>query len=407
MQAGHPMTLDPKLFARPISANDFIEVGAHAEALVRLAKDVKAGRADPTAGARRRYSQRDIVLATGKSQPVVSRLFSDYKDALEIGSAEPTKGRVKRYSVEQYLRALQLFQPVEHRPRAVTIVFANFKGGCAKSTTTATYAAGQALKGRKVLVVDMDPQGTLSALFGIQPSLEVMPDNTLLPYFEGERTTIDYAIMRTRLPTLDIIPSASALSGADFTIPVRAHRGEYGRVKFFELLDVALEPLRAQYDMILIDSPPSLSYLTSLSCYAADGMIVPLQPSLPDYASSATFFQQMGGFFGQLDQALTQPKEYAFARMLITRHDSSRPHRDMETEIRATYGGLVLNPVMIESNAVKEASNNHLTVYELDHQFVHRDTLNRALESADSVGRVLEDLTSTVVVAGESGAAAA
>ena len=396
------MALDTELFSRPILASDFSNIGTHAAGRVRVAREVKASTSPTEVSARRRYSQRDIAAATGASQTMVARYFVDNRDELaaDDGEAIGKAGRYKRYSVNQYLTALQQIskvKPVPLRSRAATIVFANYKGGCAKSTTTATFAARRALRGAgRVLVIDMDPQGTLSALFGIQPSIDIGSDDTLLPYFDCEQPTIDYAIKKTRLETLDIIPSASSLSHADITIPTNAARKAYGPLKYFELLNAALEPLRSRYELILIDSPPSLSYLTTLSCYAADGMVIPLQPSLPDYASSATFFEQMGSFFEELDGYQKKPKRYSFMRMLLTRHDGSRPHRDMEHEIRSTYGGLVLGPTMIESNAVKEASNNHLTIYELDPSFVHRDTAARALESADNVGRVLEDLAASV-----------
>lgn len=396
------MAFDGKLLTRPLSAVDFTAIGEHAEELVRFARELKSGEKDSNLSARRRYSQRDIAAATGFSPTLVSNFVKDRREA--FGGApdeEPAKGggRPKRYTVSQYLSAigeLTKGQTPDRRELAATIVFANFKGGCAKSTTTATYAAGEALRNRRILVVDMDPQGTLSALFGIQPSLEISEEDTLLPYFLGLQPDARYAVKPTRLPTLHIIPASSVLSRADVEIPMRAKDGGYGRVKFFELLRVALAPLRDSYDLILIDSPPSLSYLTTMACYAADGLIIPLQPSLPDYASSATFFEQMGSFFGEMDSLAKQSKQYDFVRMVLTRHDGSRPHREMEQEIRNTYGGLVLGSVFIESNAIKVASNHHLTVHELDPTFAHRDTLARAVESAQALGANLNDLAATI-----------
>jgi chromosome partitioning protein len=152
-----------------------------------------------------------------------------------------------------------------HGPARIAAV-CNQKGGVGKTTTTINLGAALAELGRRVLLVDFDPQGALSVGLGIQPhELDATVYNLLM---ERGLTAHD-VIIRTRVAGMDLLPSNIDLSGAEVQL---VH--EVGR-EF--VLGRALQPVVPDYDVILIDCQPSLGLLTVNALACADGVLVPLE----------------------------------------------------------------------------------------------------------------------------------
>lgn len=152
------------------------------------------------------------------------------------------------------------------RPARIVAV-ANQKGGVGKTTTTINLATAMAAVGRRVLVLDLDPQGNASTGFGIDRAARSVSSYQVLM---GEADILD-AVVKTRIPGLEIVPSTIDLSGAELEL-VGLDRRTY------RLKDELHEPhVRQRYDDILIDCPPSLSLLTLNALVAADSVLVPLQ----------------------------------------------------------------------------------------------------------------------------------
>lgn len=145
------------------------------------------------------------------------------------------------------------------------ISISNQKGGVGKTTTTVNLATALAAVGKKVLVIDLDPQGNASTGFGIDRADRV---NGTYEVLFGE-CTIDEAATATKVPGLYVVPSSIHLSGAEIEL-VDARRREY---RFRE----ALAACKAFYDYVLFDCPPSLNLLTLNAFVASDGVLVPLQ----------------------------------------------------------------------------------------------------------------------------------
>ena len=149
---------------------------------------------------------------------------------------------------------------------AKTYVFANQKGGVAKTTTAVNLGAYLAAAGRRVLLVDTDPQGNASTSLGVDPrTLSVSLYDVLV-----ENLPIQQAITLTDRVGLDLVPSTTDLAGAEVELA--------GIMARERLLERALRPVMEHYDYILVDEPPSLGLLTINGLTAAtDGVIIPVQ----------------------------------------------------------------------------------------------------------------------------------
>jgi chromosome partitioning protein len=156
--------------------------------------------------------------------------------------------------------------PLTSHGPAIVIAMCNQKGGVGKTTTTINLGAALAELGRRVLLVDFDPQGSLSVGLGVNPhTLEHSIYNLLL----SRDTPIDDVISRTGVENLDILPSNIDLSAAEVQLVSEVAREQ-------TLLRV-LDSVKARYDVILIDCAPSLGLLTINALTAADKVIMPLE----------------------------------------------------------------------------------------------------------------------------------
>ncbi|MFM0082809.1 ParA family protein [Paraburkholderia sediminicola] len=168
---------------------------------------------------------------------------------------------------------------------------AQLKGGSAKTTTTVCLAQALTLLGRKVLLIDLDPQASASELCGLYAEKEVTGDDTVLPYIYDQNVEggLSAKVQSTYWDGLDIIPGHTFLYGAEFLLPARQKTVQGYR--FWAVLREGLEPLKAQYDYILIDTSPSLSYMNLNALLAADALVMPMIPENLDFISSLAFWR--------------------------------------------------------------------------------------------------------------------
>ncbi len=143
------------------------------------------------------------------------------------------------------------------------IAVSNQKGGVGKTTTSVNLAACVAEKGKRVLLVDIDPQGNASSGLGVTERSPSIYDVLL-----GEKSA-ENAVRKTEFDNLSVLPSDMALAGAEIELVAIPERET--------LLRKALETVRSQFDYIFIDCPPSLSLLTLNAMTAADSVLIPIQ----------------------------------------------------------------------------------------------------------------------------------
>lgn len=308
-----------------------------------------------------------------------------------------TTGSRREFTLSEARSWIRSYRKDKLRPagaEAITISVTNFKGGVGKTTTAMTLAQGLSLLGHKVLVIDTDPQGSLTTLFGILPDTEVEEADTILPLALGEETSIRSAIRPTYWDGIDLVAAAPCLFGAEFALPAR--QTQEPNFEFWNVLNLGIDDVRDEYDVIVIDTPPSLSYITINSIMASNGMVMPLPPNALDYASANQFWTLFSDLSNEMLASRGLEKEFDFIHVLLSRVDSSDSTSDIvRTWIQATYKEKVL-PVEIPKTAVaSSASAEFSTVYDIQKYDGNARTFKRARDAYDQfVGYVESSIRS-------------
>jgi len=273
-------------------------------------------------------------------------------------------------------------------PGAV-ITVANFKGGVSKTTTAAALAQGLSLRGHRVLVVDCDPQGSLTTLFGVLPDTEVDEEQTILPLCAGDVDSVMPAVQKTYWDGIDLVAAAPVLFNAEFMLPSRQKTEK--DFAFWRVLDEGLVAARDTYDVIIIDTPPSLSYITINALIAADGVLMPLPPNALDFASSAQFWNLFTEVCSGLFKVGGDDKKFSFIDVVLSRVDrSDAVSAAVRQWIVSAYGSMVLPIEIPKTSIAASASAEFGTVYDMSPSSVQAKTLKRARDAYDQLVDYIE-----------------
>jgi len=239
----------------------------------------------------------------------------------EIGQYGPTGRPLPAFPVPAALSA--------HGPARV-IALCNQKGGVGKTTTTINLGAALAEYGRKVLLVDFDPQGALSVGLGINSNdLDVTIYNLLTERGHDVRDVIQ----RTRTPHLDLVPANIDLSAAEVQL--------VGEVAREQVLTRVLRPVLDDYDVILIDCQPSLGLLTVNALTAAHGVLIPLETEYFAMRGVALLIETIEKIIDRLNPRLQVDG------ILATMYDGRTLHsREVVESVVAHFGDQVLHTVI-------------------------------------------------------------
>jgi chromosome partitioning protein len=216
-----------------------------------------------------------------------------------------------------------------HGPAKV-LALCNQKGGVGKTTTAINLGAALAEQGRRVLLVDFDPQGALSVGLGVNPlSLQQTVYNVLM---ERDVTMRD-VMLPTHLPDVDLVPSNIDLSAAEVQLVSEVAREQ--------TLLRALEPLLGEYDVVLIDCQPSLGLLTVNALTAAHGVIIPLECEFFALRGVALLIQTIEKVQERLNP------ELELEGLLATMYDSRTLHsREVLARVVEAFGDKVFHAVI-------------------------------------------------------------
>ena len=218
---------------------------------------------------------------------------------------------------------------LEHGPARI-IAVCNQKGGVGKTTTTINLGAALAEQGRRVLLVDFDPQGALSVGLGIQPH-DI--DNTVYNLLMERDVAAHDVLYKTSVDGMDLLPSNIDLSGAEVQLVHEVGR-EY-------VLGGVLQPLMADYDMIMIDCQPSLGLLTINALAAADGVVIPLECEYFAMRGVALLMETIDKVSRRLNPKL------GMDGLLATMYDSRTLHtREVLSSVVQGFGDKVFHTVI-------------------------------------------------------------
>ena len=226
----------------------------------------------------------------------------------------------------------------------------NQKGGVGKTTTVINLAAGLSMKGKKILVIDLDPQG--NATTGLGLSNTASSDTTIYSVLNGNKK-ISEVIQKTSFENLNIITSNVDLSGLEVETAGDSRRA----FKLKDELTSILNDSRASYDYILIDCPPSLSLLTIMALVASDALVVPLQTE---------FFALEG--LTQLMKTIERIKnnlnpELSIRGILLTMYDRrNKLSGEVEKEARNYFKEKVYQSVVPRNVRLSEAPSHGVPV---------------------------------------------
>ena len=342
-----------------------------------------------------------------------------------------TEGGAKWFTLDEVLRLRAFFAAegarnkdyLPYRPAglpAKMVAVANFKGGVGKTSTCAHLAMSAALDGYKVLVIDLDAQGSMTSIFGGRVADEWQTAFPLLAAHyarhlqsenrsrvergdpphpmdasltEALKISAEEIIQKTHWPNIDLIGSQLNLYWAEFQIPV--WRMQARGWKLWDALSDALAQsgVLDRYDLIFLDTPPALGYLTINGLAAADILLVPLGASFLEFDSTGRFFDMLHSTFASIEEgeniaarALGRPElafEWDAVRTVITRYDGSQ-----QAELAAfmqAYMGRAMAPQRQEFTAlIGQAGEQVNGIYEADYRDFNRDTYIRGRETFDA-----------------------
>lgn len=349
----------------------------------------------------RSFSLAEVANYVGVSQSTLKKLHLDGK-----GPSPQTSSSGRRsYTAEQMLELRQYLDAhgrsesrmyVPHRRRGErlqVLAVVNFKGGSGKTTTTAHLAQYLALTGHRVLAVDLDPQASLSSVHGFQPELDQVPSLYDAIRYDGQKRPLSEVIQGTNFPGLDIIPANLDLQEYEYDTPLAmADKSSNEGKTFFTRISRALAEVDDRYDVVVIDCPPQLGYLTLTALTAATSVLITIHPQMLDVMSMGQFLLMLGGVLKPIRSAGAEVN-LSWYRYLITRYEPTDvPQAQMVGFMSTMFHEFMLKHQMVKSTAISDAGITKQTLYEIERSSMNRGTYDRALEALDAVNGEIADL---------------
>jgi chromosome partitioning protein len=313
----------------------------------------------------------------------------------EVGNAGRRSYTLEQINeLRQYLATARPKEAAKFWPRRrdgeklQIITVANFKGGSAKTTTSLYLAQGLALQGFRVLAIDLDPQASLSAMFGYQPEFDVAENTTLYGAirYDDQRVSMKDVIRPTYFTGISIVPGNLELMEFEHQTPryMLQHRGRPEDL-FFRRVAAVIQEVEADFDVVVIDCPPQLGFLTMGALNAATGMIVTVHPQMVDVASMSQFLLMTSDLVSVIEDAGGK-LNYDFLRFLVTRHDPRDvPEQEIVGLLRDVFSTDVMAASAWKSTAIANAGLTKQSLFELTRGAVGRSVYDRAMESINAV----------------------
>lgn len=333
----------------------------------------------------RRFSLAEVADFVGVSQSYLKKLHLQGKG---VEPSTTSTGR-RYYTAEQMNDLRALLDRVPQRQageRMQVIAVVNFKGGSGKTTTAAHLAQYMALRGYRVLAVDLDPQASLTALYGIQPELDEKASFYEALRYDDNRKSILDIIQPTNFPNLDVVPANLELQEYEYETPIAMQRKDSAAGKlFYTRIGEALGEVDDRYDVIVIDCPPQLGYLTLTALTAATSVLITVHPQMLDIMSMSQFLLMLGDILKSVERVGVNVSLNWF-RYLVTRYEPTDiPQQQMVGFMQSMFAQQMMKNHMVKSTAISDAGLTKQSLYEVERAQFTASTYDRARECMDAV----------------------
>lgn len=266
----------------------------------------------------------------------------------------------------------------------------NLKGGSSKTSTAVSLGQALATSGFRVLLIDSDSQASLTNMFGITPEYD--PDMlTLYDMIRYEEPVLAReVIQRTYFPNIDLIPASMSLMEFEYETALSFRTGAQSGA-FHTRIANALEPVLFDYDVVIFDTPPQLSFAVIAALFASRGVLIPLNASMLDVMSLASFLSMAGNLM-EVVEAHAPEHGFDFVKLLITRYEATdQPQVQMASFLRTVLGTSVMTSEFVKSTAIGDAATTKQTVFEVEPRDVNKKTYDRAIDSINRITLEIEN----------------
>lgn len=350
----------------------------------------------------RNFRTSDLLEITGLNDRQVREWRRANKHTLEsYDPAAETKGTLPQLplTLAEMHRMMQELGVAPRRPkgsRAIRLGCFNFKGGSTKTSTCFNLAGFFALYGWRTLVIDADPQGSLSTMFGFSPE-DVDPQHTLLPALNSVSSQdlfnqITLSPLKTHIDGLDIVPANLEMIGADFDITAAFMERLPAARDFYACVDRAIRTVEHNYDIVLIDGAPAFSFAALATMWAADGMIIPVPPASPDFKATAAFCAMASSGLQSLANRAGDPERQWAPVMFVHNRVKNRSQSSevIQSLSKEAFGRHLSEAGIPDTTAIPNALARQMSVWEATPSDVDSRGLRQArLAYAELGGKVV------------------
>lgn len=346
-------------------------------------------------------------IAADANEPLQERVLRDFRksEALEIGGlreqqwkrlhppraghAGEARATLAEIHAMQDTLGIRPRRPKGTRP--IRIASTGFKGGTTKTLTSLTAAHYLAFRGWRVLMVDCDPQGTLSRMFDILPEL-VDPDSTLSRVFSPGSEDVVLTPCPTHIDGLDLIPASLDMIGADLQVASAFQQGRADAGMFYRLVDDALARIEEPYDLVILDTPPAFSFMALTLLWAATALLVPLSPTMADFSATVDYCSMASEIAASLVARSGQDKRWSPVVFVHSRVDSNPVADGVRRMSASVWGEHRIEEYLPVSSAFTNAQARFRSIYETTSSEIDARSLRRARQAADQFGARLVNL---------------
>jgi chromosome partitioning protein len=332
----------------------------------------------------RTWNAQEAAKMIKVSIPTLRKLVKENNIPGIVIETTAKKRKMQRYTLQAINFLRDLSSTRYKRPsksKTLVIAISNLKGGVGKTETAVDLAKKIAMEGQRVLLLDFDPQATATLLSsGLIPDLELTYEQTITNTLISDPSNIKNIILKTHFDGFHIIPANLAIQDCDLLLANETENNSDRLGSPFARLSEALKTIKDEYDVILIDCGPNIAILTLNAVIAADGIIVPIPPSMSDYSSFTMFTATLKNLFKELKN-----KKLDYFRILLSKHNGSNEALQMENMMREQYGRWILTNHMCDTVEVAKAANEVGTIYDISKPRGSREAYRRAIQHLDDV----------------------